>query len=538
MKQFILVLLVGILVSISSCRTDFETVNSTGSLEFSKSKIYLDTVFNNIGSSTYRLKVYNRSNNDIKIPTIQLSKGTTSKYRLMVDGMTGEDADNNGIGDGKKFNNVEILAKDSLFIFIEITNNTTTTVPFEFTYDDQILFDTGANQQKVELTTLIWDAKFIFPNRPMPGNIKELLDINGNATDIIGHRLTDNDFFPVGSWQITNLKPTVIYGYALVPTGKTLTITEGASLYFHADTYSGLIVENGGTLIINGDKNDVNPTTNAIITKREVTFEADRLEPNFEDTPGQWGGVYIISSAAATATNTIKNLTLKNSTFGIYTQNIDNAGIVPNLDIQNTKIFNSSAFGMLNRNTNVVGKNLVINYSGQANTACLGGGVYNFTHCTFNNNWSSSKQRAVYVNNYKEVAPNNFQIQNVSSLFKNCIIYGSFNAVALEIDYKSPYTPTDIPKFDRCLIKFNDANTIFANNSIYNSIRSGNIANTGGNIVNLDPKFKNINKNQLNILTNSAANNLGIFDNLVNKDIDKVDRTTGNTDLGAYQMVP
>jgi hypothetical protein len=55
MKQLIYILLVGILVSVSSCRTDFETVDSTGTLEFSKSKIFLDTVFNNIGSSTYRL---------------------------------------------------------------------------------------------------------------------------------------------------------------------------------------------------------------------------------------------------------------------------------------------------------------------------------------------------------------------------------------------------------------------------------------------------------------------------------------------------
>jgi hypothetical protein len=35
------------------------------SLIFSKDTIYLDTVFNNIGSSTYTLKVYNKSNKDI-----------------------------------------------------------------------------------------------------------------------------------------------------------------------------------------------------------------------------------------------------------------------------------------------------------------------------------------------------------------------------------------------------------------------------------------------------------------------------------------
>jgi hypothetical protein len=40
----------GIIMTICSCRSDFETVTSTGDLEFSKDTIYLDTVFSNIGS--------------------------------------------------------------------------------------------------------------------------------------------------------------------------------------------------------------------------------------------------------------------------------------------------------------------------------------------------------------------------------------------------------------------------------------------------------------------------------------------------------
>ena len=86
LKYFIFL---GILSFFSSCRKDFSTVPSSGNLEFSKTKVYLDTVFSNIGSSTYSLKVYNRSNQDIKIPTVQLGKGLNSKYRIMVDGITG-----------------------------------------------------------------------------------------------------------------------------------------------------------------------------------------------------------------------------------------------------------------------------------------------------------------------------------------------------------------------------------------------------------------------------------------------------------------
>src|SRR5690606_7984656 len=122
-----------LLVLVSSCRNDFEFEPSTGKLEFSRDTVYLDTVFTNIGSSTYTLKVYNRSKKNIKIPTLRLGEGENSKYRLMVDGMS-----------GKVFNNVELLARDSMFIFIETTINYDdyTNSETSFLYTDQILFGT------------------------------------------------------------------------------------------------------------------------------------------------------------------------------------------------------------------------------------------------------------------------------------------------------------------------------------------------------------------------------------------------------------
>ena len=66
MKRYIyFIITLGFLILWSSCRKDFEFSPSTGSLQFSKDTVYLDTVFTNIGSSTYNLKVYNRSDNDI-----------------------------------------------------------------------------------------------------------------------------------------------------------------------------------------------------------------------------------------------------------------------------------------------------------------------------------------------------------------------------------------------------------------------------------------------------------------------------------------
>ena len=150
MRKLLFLLLTGVLISMSSCRNDFQFEPSTGGLEFSKDTVYLDTVFTNIGSSTYRLKVYNRSDKDISIPKIRLQKGITSKYRIMVDGMTGDTG-----AEGKIFSNVELLAKDSLYIFIEVTADVASANPTDFLYTDKILFDNiGGTPQDVDLVTL------------------------------------------------------------------------------------------------------------------------------------------------------------------------------------------------------------------------------------------------------------------------------------------------------------------------------------------------------------------------------------------------
>src|SRR5210317_1848916 len=110
MKYIYGLALICCLVFWSSCRNDFESIPSSGNLEFSKDTVYLDTIFTNIGSSTYNLKVYNRSDEDINIPTIQLAEGESSNYRLNVDGIP-----------GKTFEDIQILAEDSIFVFIETT---------------------------------------------------------------------------------------------------------------------------------------------------------------------------------------------------------------------------------------------------------------------------------------------------------------------------------------------------------------------------------------------------------------------------------
>ncbi len=71
----------------NSCDKEISFVVNESQLSFSKDTVYLDTVFSNIGSSTYNLKVYNNSSNNVVIPQIRLKKGLESLYRLNVDGI-------------------------------------------------------------------------------------------------------------------------------------------------------------------------------------------------------------------------------------------------------------------------------------------------------------------------------------------------------------------------------------------------------------------------------------------------------------------
>src|SRR5690606_3282078 len=340
------------------------------------------------------LKVYNRSNENIVVPVVKLGMGEASQYRLNVDGMA-----------GKVFENVEILAKDSLFIFVEITININNfpNPDGKFLYTDYIEFDTSANLQKVELVTLVQDAVFIYPDRDNTTKIVETLTLNVGGqqleTELQGRELLPSEL------TFTNEKPYVIYGFAAVPNGETLSINAGARLHFHDN--SGLIVTEGATLNINGAL-----STDPIALENEVILEGDRLEPFFSDIPGQWGMIWLFDGSI---NNTINYATIKNATVGILSDG-DPHGTTNKLTITNSQIYNSSNFGILGRNTSILAENLVINKSGQSSFAGTLGGKYNFTHCTIANYWTASSRQfpSLLLNNAAMDENNNLVLADLT----------------------------------------------------------------------------------------------------------------------------
>jgi hypothetical protein len=498
MRHITFLLFLVLLIALGSCRSDFETVASTGELAFSRDTIYLDTVFTNIGSSTYQLKVYNRSKNDITIPTIHLAKGLNSKYRMTVDGMQGNE--------GKIFSDVTLLAKDSLYIFIETTAAITDTNPNDFLYTDQIEFDGGSNLQTVQLVTLIQDAVFLYPKKFADGTT-ETLPISNQT--IYGFYLDENDPINGNELHFTNQKPYVIYGYAAVPSNKTAIFDPGSRVFFHAN--SGLLVSNNASMQINGTK------STTLSLENEVIFEGDRLEPLYDNVPGQWGTVWLSNGST---NNNITNLTVKNATIGLLIQN--NNGTTTT--IKNTQIYNSSTYGILAQTGIIYGENLAINNAGLATLSCSYGGNYVFNHCTFNNNWNNSSQVAVALDNYiLEAIPESKDLEQ--ALFNNCIIYGNYTN---ELSLTKKGTATFNYQFNNCLIKqgFPNSNPDFQFTTDpihYNAI-----------VLNLNPKFFNSNLNKLFIDDSSAAFAKGDPLYLISLDIEGNTRTLP-PDLGAYQ---
>ncbi len=511
MRNFVFILATAILfISVESCRKDFDFEPGEGHLEFSKDTVFLDTIFTNIGSATYTLKVYNRSNKDVRLPFVGLESGEESDYRINVDGLS-----------GKTFSDVPLFAKDSLFVFIETTFDISRVGENEFLYTDALLFGAGDRQQRVELVTLVRDAVFLYP-RTLSNGTKETvplgLDGDGNEIRIEGFFLEDDEL------RFTNEKPHVIYGYAAVDEAKNLIVDAGARVHFHQD--SGILVTSGGSIQINGALSE-----DDVLLENEVIFEGDRLEPGYGDLSGQWGTIWL---AEGSISNHIEYLTLKNATVGLLVEG--NAGSSEaKLILKNTQIFNSSSINLWARNSSINAENVVLGNAGQSALYCNLGGRYDFAHVTIANYWSTGFRNtpAVLIDNFEETPAQTIGGELTSTKFSNCIIDGNRD---IELLLNKDDTFGFEFAFENCLIKFNDVNEIYSGDPLFNFNDTSNYQDI---LLNVNTFFAGSNENDFRITEDSGAIDLGNLDTalLVPFDIMGNDRTQ-TPDAGAYEYLP
>ncbi len=463
----------------SSCKKD--VFNSDGALDFSVDTVIFDTVFTTIGSVTRQFKIYNRNSDEVTISSIMLAGGTQSKYRMNVDGNL-----------GVAFSNITIPGKDSLFVFVDVTLD-----PNNFNdpaiVTDSVVFNTDGVIQDVDLVAFGWDADFIYPN------------------------VFDN---PIGPYRFldcnitwTPAEPHVIYGWAVVPEGCTLTIEAGTRVYSHHS--SGIIVDEGGTLIVNGTP------------QNQVIFASDRLDDFYEDQAGEWNTIWLY---AGSLNNVINGALIKNGNIGVRVDSLQ-ANSNPNLTMENTIIENMAGLSILSIEGSIEAKNCVFGNAGQYSAALTRGGNYEFIHCTFGNYWVNGNRQtpALLLNNWIEADGSVFTYNLNRAYFGNCIIYGN-NPTELGLDRNVASTFNF--EFDNCLMKLDFDEE--------DPIDISNVAEFHEMIYNENPEFVDPSDQNFDLDTLSAAFNVGKVS--ITNDASLFSDVIGNSrvfgpkpDLGAYE---
>jgi hypothetical protein len=463
------VIVVLFFISFTACKKDKLLTDSNATLAFSEDTVAFDTVFTSVGSATEVFLVYNNYDQPVNISSLYLAAGNSSNYRLNVNGIP-----------GKSFTDVEIGAKDSIWIFVEVTvdpNSGTTPLIVE----DAIVFNTNGHQQNVVLEAYGQDAHF-FPSSNCGEETSQCTPLFKLKNCPGGGNI----------FHWTNDKPYVIYGYAILDAGCTLTIDPGVRVHFHNN--SGLIITSTAQLIVNGTTAD------------PVTFQGDRLGEDYKDVPGQWDRIWFsniaainistcpieLTSGPGTYGNKIENAIIKNGYVGVQADTSGSLSITT-VEINNTIIKNCASTAFYGNGSFVQANNSVFANSGEFLSYLSIGGFYRFLHCTFANYWNHSNRStpSMVFNDYYVAANGSLQIRPLTAYFGNCIVYGNMDT---EIGFDTVTSGNYVSlTMDHCVLKIDDE-TFNSSSQFYPNLKK-----------NLDPGFKDIDNNYYKIDSLSPA---------------------------------
>lgn len=306
-----------------------------GRLYFSVDTLKFDTVFTSLGSTTLFFKVYNPAQVPVVVPLVVLGGGAGSPFRLNVDGVP-----------GRRFENVRIEAKDSIYVFVEVTIDPTSALS-PFVVVDSVLFVLEKATQAVYLQAYGQDAHYY-------------------------------ENVALCNFTMTDDKPHVFLGLVVVDTACYLRVKEGAQLFF--DLRAGIVVE--GFLGVYGS------------VAEPVVFRGIRRESYWQEVPGQWQGVFVLRGASAH----IENARIYNATIGAYADSAQ-------LTIINTVIANSLGSGLVAVASTVYAENILL-YSSGEHLLALYGGSSTFVHATiagFQSVYLSRRKPAIFLANYYEL---------------------------------------------------------------------------------------------------------------------------------------
>ena len=407
-------ILLNLLVGCDGLDENYST-NPNHRLSFSTDTLSFDTVFTTIGSATKQLMVYNKNDQPLNIERVIQASPATSGFRINVDGRKGDN-----------FDNVRVAAKDSMYIFVEVTVN-----------------PNGKDQP------LIVEDSIIFFFNGVKQSI--LLEAYGQDVNLIkgGKVLTENI-------TLTAERPYLIYDSLTIDDGVTVDIEEGAIFYMHDKAQ----IISKGTILANGS------------IEKPIMFRGDRLDFILNDllpydrTPGQWEGIRFKQESFG---NIFNNVIVRNGNNGIYCEASDPE--YSKLKINNSQITNMDGFAFKAINCKIEATNSEFT-NATADAVLLAGGKYNFTHCTIANYMTLKTRNS--VNNGKSPSytlrildhnPDNKSVSyNLeSTYFDNCIIDGNHSAAKdlkngeLYIDLGTTLQNGNLNyQFNHCVIKLQE----------------------------------------------------------------------------------
>lgn len=453
----------------NSCRDEAYLSSDDATLVFSIDTLMFDTIFTSIGSTTKSFRVINTHNRPLLISSIKLAGGNESAYRLNIDGnMTNEIED------------IEIQAKDSIYIFVELTVD-----PNGYNQpmivQDSVIFNFNSKQQDLDL--IAWGQDFVPIN---------------------------NEIITTTTW--TAEKPYLVYNYALVDSGQVLTIEPGARVYFHK----------GASMYVLGAVNATGNATNPIL------FAGDRLELMYEDIPDQWYGIILFPGEMI---NNFENVNIRNSAIGLQVGTVEYDGSAY-ARLHNVKIEHVSYAGILAFKSQIEASNVLISNCGFYGAALLLGGSYDFNHCTIANYWgdySVRKTQSLSVSNRLLIQQNGDSIELVGDLHKclwrNSIVWG---AIENEIEFGQNENYLFNVEFDHVLYRLSDSTNQVHVEKFKNSVR------------NEDPLFVDYDAYDYRLDSISPAKNIGSFEfaNQVPIDLNGISRIEDKMpDLGVYEWI-
>lgn len=463
MKRAVLFLMMLSAVLATSCTKESFITGRDALLETSEDSLHFDTVFTTTGSITHYFKIYNRNDNKLLISNIYLSGNDNSYFRINADGIPGPD-----------ISDIEIVANDSLYVFVTVKIDPTS-ADLPFVVEDSIGISYNGNERWVQLRAWGQNANFL---RSM---------------------VISSDTM----W--TNEKPFVILGGIAVLNGATLTIEKGTRIHLHAD--APFLVD--GTLTAVGEKYD----------STKITFLGDRLDEYYRDHPGSWPGIYFRETSV---NNMLRHVIVKNAYQGIVSEKLSSAG-TPKVTLDQCIIDNCYDAGIIGVESSITAVNSLISNCGK-NILLVKGGSYDFSHCTavsYSNVYIPHKQPVLAVTNFVKL-DDIISVSDLRADFINCIFWGDHGTVENEVVVAKEGNTTFAVDFRNCLWKVvNDPAGV----------------TSSGMITNEDPDFETIEttKNQYNfrLKEGSPAINAGIMTTFT---VDLDDRERLNIpDLGAYE---